>query len=99
MKLLISTFLILCSFSVFASRKGPIFKIEEIPSQRSLLLKYVNFNSHHMVANNSRLLKFERLYKELTPEDFLVFKSRQARHTPNLEFSLAFQNHNMARFL
>ncbi len=95
MKWLISTLVVLSSFSALANRKGPIFSLDEIPSQRSLLFEYAKFNALHTIDNNARLLKFEGVYRELTAEDFLVFKSREGRHVPNLDFSLAFQNHNM----
>ena len=87
--------IILVSGSVFAQRKGPIFKMNEIPAQRKLLGSYFTYNALHSVSQNERLLDYTALYKELEQSDFDVFKSREFRHTPNFDFSLAFQNHNM----
>jgi hypothetical protein len=94
-KLLASLALSLFAASSFAQRKGPIFQMDEIPAQRMLLQSYVPYNLINAPISNARLVNYTSAYQTLEESDFDVFKSRVFRHTPNLDFSLAFQNHNM----
>jgi hypothetical protein len=94
-KLLASLALSLLTVSAHAQRKGPIFQMDEIPAQRVLLQSYLSYNLINAPIANARLVNFTSLYQTLEESDFDVFKSHVFRHTPNLEFSLAFQNHNM----
>ena len=87
--------LVLASSSVFAQRKGPIFKMDEIPAQRTLLAKYLPYNFLMAPVIEARHIKYTSLYQAYSESAFDVFKSRFSRHTPNLDFSLAFENHNM----
>lgn len=87
------------SGKIWAGRKGPIFEME-IPAQRELLKKYFEFNSLEAPALFSRTAFYDNFYTVLaenkeSANSFDLFKSREFRHTPNLDFSLAFENHNM----
>jgi hypothetical protein len=87
--------LVVFSGSAFAQRKGPIFKMDEIPAQRTLLEKYLPYNILRAPILEARHIKYTSLYQASSEAAFDVFKSRVPRHTPNLDFSLAFENHNM----
>lgn len=69
--------------------------MDEIPSQRSLLKSYFAYNAKVAPGHDARLIKYTSFYNQLTDTDFEVFKNNEFRHTPNLEFSLAFENHHM----
>lgn len=94
-KLFTSLLILSVSFSALANRKGPIFKMSEIPAQRTLLEKYLPYNTLRAPITEARQIKYNSIYQTLDSHDFEVFQSRVFRHTPNYEFSLAFENHNM----
>ncbi len=96
MKKILSVLLVLSvSSAALAARKGPVFKMKEFPAQRTLLAKYLPYNALYAPLVEARNLKYSTLYKTLSESDFDVFESRTFRHAPNLDFSLAFENHNM----
>lgn len=95
MRVLLSLIFIFSSATAFAQRKGPVFKMEEIPAQRDLLIRYLPYNALRAPLLEARLIKYKSLYEAMSDSDFDVLKSRVPRHTPNLDFSLAFENHNM----
>jgi|GEM_PF-4496124 len=62
MRILLTLVIILSSPLALAKRRGPIFKMEEIPAQRTLLKSYISYNALRMPIVEARYIKYTSLY-------------------------------------